>query len=168
MAQGRRVRRVVRRIDTWSVLKVSSLFFFTFTLVVLLAGVLLWVAGSVFGAVDSVEDFMQTIGFTDFEFVGSQLLRGFVAAGLVIVLLGTGFSVLVSVVYNLISDLVGGIQMTVLEEDARLRSASAPAESGLDAGPSVATAAPPTEVGSPPVPSVPATTVAASSPMRAS
>ena len=126
MAQGRRVRRVVRRIDTWSVLKVSALFFTTFTLVVVLAGVILWVAGSVLGAVDSVESFMVAIGFEGFQFVGAQLLRGFVAAGLVIVVLGTGFSVLMAVVYNLISDLVGGIQLTVLEEDTRPRPVDRP------------------------------------------
>ena len=128
MAQGRRVRRVIRRIDTWSVLKVSSFFFFTFMLVLLLAGVLLWAAGSVLGAVDGVERFMQAIGFEDFRFVGGQLLRGFAAAGLVVVVLGTGFSVLVSVVYNLISDMVGGIQLTVLEEEPPRRPA--PVSSG--------------------------------------
>ncbi|MCA1830494.1 MAG: DUF3566 domain-containing protein, partial [Actinobacteria bacterium] len=37
MAQGRRVRRVIRRIDTWSVLKVSVLFCTTFMLVLLIA-----------------------------------------------------------------------------------------------------------------------------------
>ena len=102
-------------------LKVSGLFFLTFTLVLVFACVLLWAAGSVLGTVASVERFMQAIGFEDFRFVGMQLLRGFVAAGLVIVVLGTGFSVLVAVVYNLISDLVGGIQLTVLEEDTRAR-----------------------------------------------
>ncbi|HEX7165410.1 MAG TPA: DUF3566 domain-containing protein, partial [Acidimicrobiales bacterium] len=68
-----------------------------------------------------------------------QLLRGFAAAGLVIVVLGTGFSVLMAVVYNLISDVVGGIQITVLEEDPRAvraadaitpESASVPTRSG--------------------------------------
>ena len=117
MAYGRRVRRVVRKIDTWSVLKVSALFFLTLMLVLVLAGVLLWSAGSVIGAVGSVERFMQAIGFEDFRFIGVQLLRGIVAAGLVVVVLGTGFSVLVTVVYNLISDVVGGIQLTVLEEE---------------------------------------------------
>src|SRR3954447_18372191 len=119
MAQGRRVRRVVRRIDTWSVLKVSALFFASLVLVLLIAGMLLWAAGSVLGAVTSVEKFMRAIGFEDFRFVGTQLLRGFTAAGLVFVLLGTGLSVLVAVIYNLISDLVGGIELTVLEEDVR-------------------------------------------------
>jgi hypothetical protein len=125
MAQGRRVRRVVRKIDTWSVLKVSGLFFLSLVLVLLLAGVLLWAAGSVVGAVGSVEKFMRAIGFEDFRFVASQLLRGFVAAGLVIVVIGTGLSVLVAVLYNLISDVVGGIELTVLEED--VRPATAPA-----------------------------------------
>ena len=129
MAQGRRVRRVVRKIDTWSVLKVATLFFATFTLVLVLAGVLLWIAGSVVGAVESVEGFMEAIGFRDFTFDGEQLLRGFVALGLVVVLLGTGFSVLMAVVYNLISDVVGGIQLVVLEEDAP-RAQAAPALNG--------------------------------------
>lgn len=119
MAQGRRVRRVIRRIDTWSVLKVSALFFLSLVLVLLIAGVILWAAGSSLGAIDGVEKFMRAIGFEDFRFVGTQLLRGFTAAGLVLVVLGSGLSVLMAVVYNLISDVVGGIELTVLEEDTR-------------------------------------------------
>lgn len=119
MAQGRRVRRVVRKIDTWSVLKVSALFFLSLVLVLLIAGIILWAAGSSVGAIGSVEKFMRAIGFEDFRFVGTQLLRGFTAAGLVLVLLGTGLSVLIAVIYNLISDVVGGIELTVLEEDLR-------------------------------------------------
>jgi hypothetical protein len=119
MVQGRRVRRVVRRIDTWSVLKVSALFSLSLVLVLLIAGIILWAAGSSVGAIGSVEKFMRAIGFEDFRFVGSQLLKGFTAAGLVLVLLGTGLSVLLAVVYNLISDVVGGIELTVLEEDVR-------------------------------------------------
>ncbi len=119
MAQGRRVRRVVRKIDTWSVLKVSALFFTSLVLVVLIAGVILWVAGSSVGAIGSVEGFVQDIGFEDFRFLGGKLLRGFTAVGLVMVLLGTGLSVLGAVLYNLISDVVGGIELQVLEEDVR-------------------------------------------------
>jgi hypothetical protein len=116
---------VVRKIDTWSVLKVSSLFFLSLVLVLLIAGILLWAAGTAVGAIDSVESFMQAIGFEDFRFVGTQLLRGFTAAGLVFVLLGTGLSILVAVIYNLISDVVGGIELTVLEEDVRVAAAHA-------------------------------------------
>ncbi len=119
MAQGRRVRRVVRKIDTWSALKVSGLLSVSFVLVLIIAGILLWVAGSAVGAIGSVEKFLQAIGFEDFRFISSQLLRGFVAAGFVLVILGTGLTVLLAVIYNLISDIVGGLEVTVLEEDLR-------------------------------------------------
>lgn len=119
MAQGRRVRRIVRRVDTWSVFKVSALFYVSLMLVLLLAAILLWAAGSVVGVIGSVEKFMSSIGFENFKFIPSQLFRGFFAGGLVIVALGTGFSVLLAVVYNLISDLIGGIEFSVLEEDLR-------------------------------------------------
>lgn len=116
MIQGQRVRRVIRRIDTWSVLRVAVLFYLSLMLVIVLAGVMLWAAGSVVGAVDGVEDFMRGIGFDGFEFVGGQLLRGFTAIGLILVVLGTGSTVLTTVLYNLIADVVGGVQLTVLEE----------------------------------------------------
>lgn len=133
MPQGRRVRRVVRKIDTWSVLKVAALFHLSLLLVLLIAGVILWAAGSSIGAIEGVEKFMRAIGFEDFRFVGAQLLRGFAAAGLVLVVLGTGLSVLVAVVYNLISDVVGGIEFTVLEEDVRSSTAPASAPSRVAA-----------------------------------
>lgn len=117
MPQGRRVRRVVRKLDTWSVLKVSVLFYLSLVVVVVLAGVLLWLAGSTVGAIDNVEKFMRGIGFEKFRFIGSQLLRGVIAVGLMMVVIGTGLTVLISVIYNLISDVVGGIQLTVLEEE---------------------------------------------------
>ncbi len=117
------MRRVVRRIDVVSVLKVSSLVFVTFTLVLLVTGVILWFAATVLGAVHGVERFMSVIGFDDFHFVGPQLLRGFLAAALVIVLAGTGSCVFAATVYNLIADVVGGIQFIVLEEDTRPRPA---------------------------------------------
>jgi cytochrome c biogenesis protein CcdA len=85
MAQGRRVRRVIRKLDTWSVLKVSVLFYLSLVVVVVLAGVLLWLVGSTVGAIDNVEKFMRAIGFENFRFVGSQLHRGAVGAGVVLV-----------------------------------------------------------------------------------
>lgn len=120
------MRRVLRKIDAWSVLKVSALFYLTLVLVLLLAGVLLWAAGSSVGVISSVEKFMRSVGFEGFTFVGGQLLRGFVAFGLVLVVLGTGLAVLMAVVYNLISDVVGGIQYIVLEEEPEVAPSAAP------------------------------------------
>ncbi|MGI8794309.1 MAG: DUF3566 domain-containing protein [Acidimicrobiales bacterium] len=120
MIQGQRVRRVIRQVDTWSVLRVSVLFHLSLMLVFVLAGVMLWLVGSLFGAIDSVESFMDSIGFDGFTFVGGQVLRGVIAAGLVLVVLGSGAAVLSAVLYNLIADVVGGIELSVLEEVAVL------------------------------------------------
>ena len=72
----------------------------------------------------------SSIGFENFTFSLGQLLRGFVAFGLVVVALGTGLSVLMAVIYNLISDVAGGIELSVLEEDVRPVRAAAPAVDG--------------------------------------
>lgn len=118
MGQGRRVRRIVRRIDTWSVFRVASLFNLSVGIVFLLAGVLLWVAGSSFGAIENIEGFMQAVGLDDFRFVGGAILRGGLVLVLLSVVLATGFTVLLAVLYNLIADVVGGIEFSVLEESA--------------------------------------------------
>lgn len=110
------MRRIVRRIDTWSVFRVAALFNLSVGIVFLLAGVLLWIGGSSLGAIDNVEGFMQAIGLDDFRFVGGEILRG----ALVLMILGvaftTAFAVLLSVLYNLIADVVGGVEFSVLEE----------------------------------------------------
>ena len=42
MPKGRRARRVIRKVDTWSVLKLSLLFYLALLLTFLVAGVILW------------------------------------------------------------------------------------------------------------------------------
>ncbi len=117
--------------------KVSALFHLTLVFVLLVAGVLLWAVGSSAGAIHSIEKFMRSIGFEGFRFVGSQLLRGFAAFGVVLVVVGTGLSVLVAVVYNLISDVVGGIQYVVLEETPRPGGPAGRDDGDTSASPSV-------------------------------
>jgi hypothetical protein len=46
--------------------------------------------------------------------------------GLVLVLLGTAGSVIAAILYNLISDLVGGIELVMLEEEVPARSVATP------------------------------------------
>ena len=123
-AQGRRVRRILRHIDVWSVLKFSLLLYTCLLIVGLVAGVLLWVAASSAGMVDNIEKFVESVGFNDFRFLGGALLQAATLSGLVLVVLGTGINVLVAVLYNLISDVVGGVEVTFLEEDTGPRRPS--------------------------------------------
>lgn len=118
MAQGRRVRRVIRRIDPWTVLRFSVLFYISMLVVVLVAGTLLWVAASSVGVIDNVEKFIRELfALESFRISGVKLFTSSTVGGLVLVLLGTGINVLMAVVYNLTADIVGGVEVTMLEEE---------------------------------------------------
>jgi len=118
MAQGRRARRVIRKVDTWTVLRFSVLFYASLLVVVLVAGILVWIAASSVGVVDNFEDFVKELfALESFRISGFRLFSASVVGGLMLVVLGTGVNVLLAVVYNLTSDIVGGVEITVLEED---------------------------------------------------
>jgi len=113
----RRVTRVVRDIDPWSVFKVGLVFHLVLYLVVLVASVLLWSVASATGTVDNIERFMESFGWESFSFDGWQLFRSLMVLGLMASVLLTGLWVLVVTIFNLIADLVGGVQVTVLEQE---------------------------------------------------
>lgn len=121
--RARKVRRVIRHVDPWSVLKLSLLFYLCLFLVVMVAGVLLWSLASSAGTIHDVEGFIKDLGaFDTFTFEGTQIFRACVLGGLVLVVAGTGFNVLLALLFNLISDLVGGIRVTVIEEESARRT----------------------------------------------
>lgn len=97
-------------------LRLSALFYVSVVAILLVAGTLLWVLADVVGIVDNIETFVEDIGFDDFHFLPGRILRGAILGGAVLVLVGSGLNVLLAVLYNLIADMVGGIQVTVLEE----------------------------------------------------
>jgi hypothetical protein len=114
--RARKVERIIRRVDPWSVLKLSFLFSLSLWVVFMLAGVILWTAAVGSGAIDNVEDFITDLfALESFAFEGAKLFRGAAIGGLVMVLVSTGFSVLMAVLFNLISDLTGGIRVSVIE-----------------------------------------------------
>ena len=99
-------------------MRVSLLLYGCVLVVAMVTGGLLWAAGNTTGAIDNVERFIQELfGLESFTFNGAQLLQSSLIVGLVLVLLGTGANVLMAVLYNLTSDVVGGIEVTVLEEE---------------------------------------------------
>ena len=109
---------MVRRIEPWTVLRFSVLFYASLLVVFVVAAVLLWAVASVTGVVDNIETFIKELFALDsFRFVAIDLLLGTVLGGAVLVVLGTGLNLLMAVLYNLVSDVVGGIEITVLEED---------------------------------------------------
>lgn len=113
----RRVTRVVRDIDPWSVFKIGLIFHFVIYLIVLVALVLLWSVASATGTIDNIQQFMKSFGWESFQFKGGQLFVNVTILGLLAVVLGTALWVLAATIFNLITDLVGGIRVTVLEEE---------------------------------------------------
>ena len=120
VAQGRRVRLVVRRVEPWTVLKFSVLLFATLYQVFLVAGLVLWAAATATGLRENIEKFIgDLIASDDFKILGPTMLRASILGGLVLVVMGTGASVLFTVLYNLISDVIGGITVVFEERPSR-------------------------------------------------
>ncbi len=113
----RRVTRVVRHVDPWSVFKIAIVANIVLYLIVLTAGVLLWNVAYATGTVDNVERFFESFGWSSFEFNGGQIYHNAWIGGLFVVIGLTGLAVLLATLFNLITDLVGGMRFTVLEEE---------------------------------------------------
>ena len=120
MPQGRRSRLIIRRFDPWSVLKFSALLYLSTYFVLLVAGIVLWSVATAAGVRGNIESFISELIASDqFEFKAGQILRSSIFGGAVLVLVGTFFNVLLAVLFNLISDVVGGIGISVEERPPR-------------------------------------------------
>jgi hypothetical protein len=117
----RRVTRVVRDIDPWSVFKVTLVFHFALYVMVLISSILIWNVANATGTVDNVERFMESFGWDSFRFDGGQIFHNLWILGLFFVFLLTGLAVVMAAVFNLIADLVGGVRVSVLEEEVVAR-----------------------------------------------
>lgn len=116
----RRVTRVVRHVDTWSVFKVAVVFSVFLYVVALTSGVLLWQVAENSGTLDNVERFFESFGWQSFELNGGEIYHNAWIAGLFAAVGLTGAAVLVATLFNLVSDLVGGVRVSVLEEEVEV------------------------------------------------
>jgi hypothetical protein len=114
----RSYRQTITKVDLWSVLKISTCFYLGALVVVLAAAIGLWEIARVAGVVDSIQHFMrQLLGSNDFTFLSWRLLRGFTLVGIVIVCLSVVITVIAAAFYNLFAEIMGGVVITVVEED---------------------------------------------------
>ncbi len=123
----RRVRRLVRHIEPWSVLKIGLVFYLCVWGMSVIAFSMIWGAASDAGTIDKFESFIeQLFALETFEFNAEQIFRIFILGGLVMVVGGTAITVVLVFVFNLISDLMGGIRVTVIEEETAIRRRKKP------------------------------------------
>jgi Transmembrane domain of unknown function (DUF3566) len=114
----RKVNRVVRRIDPWTVFKIAFVLFILLYGVLVVAGVLLWDLANKTGTVDNIQGAVKELfALQTFVIDGKKLFRASWALGAIMAIAGTGLAVTLAVLFNLIADLVGGVRITVLEEE---------------------------------------------------
>ncbi|MEZ5137616.1 MAG: DUF3566 domain-containing protein [Acidimicrobiales bacterium] len=115
--RGRRVKRVVRRVDLWSVLKLSLVVYACLYAAILATLAALWGIAYSSGTIDNLQSFLEDVGLEDFTFYGNQMFRAAAAVGAVGVMAGTVVTVLAAALVNVISEITGGIRLVVIEED---------------------------------------------------
>lgn len=127
----RRTRVEIRRIGPVSVLKFSLIFYFCVFLVIYLALAIIWAILSASGVIDSLEQLLGTIfpsgasltptgqvstrRAAPIQIDSGQVFTWLFFAGCVGVAVWSFINVFVAVMYNLISDIVGGVEVTLAD-----------------------------------------------------
>ena len=144
--QVRRVRRIIRKIDSWTVFKVSGIFWLVAGLASILGFVMFWSVIDASGIPNRLVETLTEIGLfeqgTDPFADSERFLRIAVFGSITWSVVATGLTTLAAVMYNLISDIVGGVEFIVLEENLAApatprvpypqASSGAPTNGGLD------------------------------------
>ena len=120
MVKVNRVRRIIRKIDPWTVLKVTFVLNFIVALTMVLGFSILWVLLVNAGVPQGLEDIARRLALLDADasLVGNvePLFTSVVFLATVYLLTQTALATIGAFFYNLVSDLVGGIEVVVLEE----------------------------------------------------
>ena len=114
---GRRARLTVKRIDPWSTLKFSFVYSLAGLVVLLVAVIALYAVVDAMGVIASIQSFLNDVGgskLTAWLSFGRVLAIALVLGG-VNVILFTAFATLTAFVYNVCTDLVGGVEVTLAE-----------------------------------------------------
>ena len=124
---ARRTRVVVRRVAPLSVLRFSLIFYFCVMLIVYFALLIIYLILSAAGAMDSFAKLLgeifgngtSTLGAEPLEINGGAVFTVLFVAGCVWTVVWSLITVFVSFLYNLVSDIVGGVEVTLAEKPQR-------------------------------------------------
>jgi len=125
--KGRRARLTIKRIDPWSTLKFSFVYGLAGMVVLLVAVIVLYGVVDAMGVISSVRNFLGDVSSgTGSSSSGSSIAAwlGFgrvmlvtIVVGLVNVVLFTAFATLTAFIYNVCTDIVGGVEITLAERN---------------------------------------------------
>jgi len=122
----RRIRVQVRKVNPWSVLKFSLIFYACLLVVVLIGVAVLFMILDAIGVLSPVEDFIGDFGFGTtvgqqeqaravFEIDFGWVMRTLFLIGSISFALWSAFTMFMALLYNLIADLIGGVEVTLVE-----------------------------------------------------
>lgn len=125
----RRIRVQIRRINPWSVLKFSLIFYVCLLVVVLVGMTILYTILSSLGVVDTLEELLTSVWapgggdvatgpgdpVTPFQINAGYLFRTLFLIGAISTALWAAFTFFMALLYNLIADLIGGVEVTLVE-----------------------------------------------------
>ena len=114
---------MVRRIEPWTVFRVSLVFYAALLVMWLVAGSLLWLVATAGGVIDNTESVIEELfALETFRFEPGVILRSSLLGGVVLALVGTGANVVLAVLYNLIVEVAGGIEVVFVDEQPPRRT----------------------------------------------
>ncbi len=125
----RRIRVQIRRVNPWSILKFSLIFYVCILVVVLVGMTILYTILSSLGVIDTLEELLTSVWapgggdvatgpndpVTPFQINAGYLFRTLFLIGTISTALWSAFTMFMALLYNLIADLVGGIEVTLVE-----------------------------------------------------
>ena len=111
---GTKRRVLVNHVDPWSVFRISAVLYFCLLLVVTLGLMIFWLILSRMPIMQSMLEAVERLGI---PIDPGLILQVLVPVGVLNVVLWSGANLFFAILYNLISDLVGGLRVTVTDED---------------------------------------------------
>jgi hypothetical protein len=115
-------RRIVRqavtvsRVDPWTVLKLSLIFYFCFLIIVMLGLTVFWAVLSSLGVIEGLTSFLDKLQLT-VVINGGNLARAVFLLGILNVVFWTGINVFLAFGYNLLADVIGGLRVELDAEE---------------------------------------------------
>lgn len=113
----RQTRVVLRKVGPWSVFKFSLLFYLCVMTVILLALIMLYGMLGAVGALEHVTEFVRHLWPADksFSINGGWIFARLTVLGLFMVVIWSLINVFIAFLYNLIAEVIGGIEVTLAE-----------------------------------------------------
>jgi hypothetical protein len=114
----RLIRRdlMIRRVDPWSVLKISLVFYSCMLIIVMLANAVLWAFIARLGLIEQVTEIAGALNISLTINTGNILQATFLL-GVLGVIFCSAANVFLAFLYNLVADLIGGVRIDLAEDE---------------------------------------------------